>query len=141
MPLPEIKHTKLHSFEQLSGVDSDAPFRLRGYVVSVSPAETDTPIYYCNTCKSKTHQEVCSCLTETDLKCPLSIVLWNGESDSRESLRTLVLSEDDMQAFFARLSFDQAKELLLHPYHNVEVGVRQAGGTLQLVHSRLVSIS
>jgi hypothetical protein len=139
LPLPEIKHTKLVAFDQVSTVDEGTPFRLRGYVLSVVPSESDQPIYYCSTCRTKTSLEVCRCLTETDLRCPLTFTLWDGVSDSKDSVKTLLLPEDSMQSFFERLSFDQVKELLVHPYHSVELGVVQERGSLHLVQSRLVS--
>lgn len=104
-------------------------------IVPNSPAEVRG--YFCGQCRQFTHQDVCPCGRETDVRCQVSLVLWDGKSDRESDLLRVVIREKQLGEFLNSVEWREAKERLLSPETLLEVALEREDGALVVLGTSL----
>jgi len=135
---PDLKTARICAFPEVAQLSAGEKARTKGHVVSIvpnSPAEVRG--YFCGQCRQFTHQDVCPCGRETDVRCQVSLVLWDGKSDRESDLLRVVIREKQLGEFLNSVEWREAKERLLSPETLLEVALEREDGALVVLGTSL----
>ena len=134
---PSAKTLPLFSFNQLKRQKPGANCRIEGYVVKIDP-QSPAEIWglFCANCNQKTNEEICECGNETDVRCDLEFLLWDGEENEKNLIK-VVVKEQECSNFLRGQDWDSMKKHLMQPFNKVELGI-QVGQVFQVFKTVLV---
>lgn len=112
--------------------------RTRGFVVHILPTNpSEIRGYYCPQCRQFTHQEVCPCGRETEVRCSVTLVLWDGKSEREEELLKVAIEPRQTASFLGETDWRVAYSLLLHSSSMLDLVVTKDEGQLLVTGTSL----
>lgn len=136
--LPELKAVRICSFADANRISAGEKARTKGYVVSITPASpAEVRGYFCVQCRQFTHQEICPCGRETDIRCQVTLVLWDGKNDRESDLLRVTIREKQVEEFLNTVEWNEAKERLLSADALLEVALEREEEVLVVLGTSL----
>jgi hypothetical protein len=136
--LPELKAVRICSFADANRISAGEKARTKGYVVSIAPASpAEVRGYFCVQCRQFTHQEICPCGRETDIRCQVNLVLWDGKNDRESDLLRVTIREKQVEDFLNTVEWNEAKERLLSADALLEVALEREEEVLVVLGTSL----
>lgn len=135
---PDLKTTRICTFSEALNLAAGEKARTKGHVVSISPnSPAEVRGYFCGQCRQFTHQDVCPCGRETDVRCQVSLVLWDGKNDREADLLRVVIREKQLAEFLNSVEWREAKEKLLSPDALLEIALERDDEALVVLGTSL----
>ena len=107
-------------------------------MVSITPASpAEVRGYFCVQCRQFTHQEICPCGRETDIRCQVCLVLWDGKNDKESDLLRVTIREKQVEEFLNTVEWTEAKERLLSADALLEVALEREEEVLVVLGTSL----
>jgi len=89
--------------------------RTRGFIVHILPTSpSEIRGFYCPQCRQFTHQEVCPCGRETEVRCPVTLVLWDGKSEREEELLKVAIEPRQTASFLGEVDWQMAYSRMMN---------------------------
>ena len=127
-------------FSDILHLNPGQRMRTKGYIVHVLPANPgEVRGYYCPQCRQFTHQEVCPCGRETEVRCQVTLVLWDGKSEREEELLRVSVEPRQAAAFLGEVEWRRAYERMMSAEAMLDVVVTKEEGKLVLTGTSLKS--
>lgn len=134
----ELKALRICAFAEANRLPAGEKVRTKGYVVSITPSSpAEVRGYFCVQCRQFTHQEFCPCGRETDLRCQVGLVLWDGKNDREADLLRVTIREKQLSEFLNTVEWADAKERLLSADALLEVALEREDGALVVLGTSL----
>ena len=80
---------------------------------------------------------MCPCGRETDLRCQVGLVLWDGKNDKEADLLRVTIREKQLSEFLNTVEWAEAKERLLSADALLEVALEREDGALVVLGTSL----
>ena len=129
---------KFTSFSEISHINPGEKVRLKAFIVNIFPQNpSEIRGYYCPQCRQYTHLEICPCGHETEVRCQVTLVLWDGKSSGEEELVRVVVQPREVGRFIGELEWKQACALMISPTSMIDLVVGVEDGHLVLTGTRL----
>jgi hypothetical protein len=137
----DMRHIPVYSYKQALQTTANQLFKYRGNCIGVFPKHpSQISGFYCPSCNRNTNTEFCSCGTETEVSCDMTLFVWDGSED--EQMNELVLPirvpETRCMEFINGYSWEHLKRWLINPESMVELAIIRQDGDFNVIHSSIV---